>query len=122
MQTLPSPPPLYAEVIEVAQSPDGSLDKIGEIIQRDIGMTAKILQLVNSAFFGLRRPISNPVQAVRLIGLQTVKARILAVQIFRGFDHSTLPGMSSTLSGITVWPLACVPRVLPREKPVSERW
>ena len=94
MKTLPSPPPLYAEVIEVAQSPDGSLDKIGELIQRDIGMTAKILQLVNSTFFGLRRQVSNPTQAVRLIGLETVKALILSVQIFRGFDHSTLPGMS----------------------------
>jgi putative nucleotidyltransferase with HDIG domain len=94
MKTLPSPPPLYAEVIEVAQSPDGSLDKIGELIQRDKGMTAKILQLVNSAFFGLQRPLSNPVQAVRLLGLETVKALLLAVQIFRGIDHSTLPGMS----------------------------
>jgi len=94
MQMLPSPPPLYAEVIEVAQSPDGSLDKIGEIIQRDIGMTAKILQLVNSAFFGLQRPMSNPVQAVRLLGLETVQALILSRQIFGIFDPSKPPGLS----------------------------
>src|SRR5439155_326502 len=44
MPMLPSPPPLYAEVIEIAQSPDGSLDQIGEIIQRDIG---KVILAVN---------------------------------------------------------------------------
>ena len=94
MQTLPSAPTLYAEVVEVAQSPHGSLDQIGEIIQRDMGMTAKILQLVNSAFFGLRREVSNLTQAICLIGLETIKTLILSVQIFRSVDQSMLPGIS----------------------------
>jgi CheY-like chemotaxis protein len=82
MQTLPSRPAVYAAVVEAVQSPSVSLEKIGELIQRDIGMTAKILQLVNSAFFGLQRPMSSPVQAVRLLGLETVQALILSGQIF----------------------------------------
>jgi putative nucleotidyltransferase with HDIG domain len=94
MQTLPSQPAVYAEVVEAVQSPFASLEKIGELIQRDIGMTAKILQLVNSAFFGLRRPISNPVQAIRLLGLETVQALILSGQIFGIFDPSKVPGLS----------------------------
>ncbi len=94
MQTLPSRPAVYAEVVKAVQSPSASLEKIGELIQCDIGMTAKILQLVNSAFFGLRRPISNPVQAVRLLGLETVQALILSRQIFGIFDPSKAPGLS----------------------------
>ena len=36
------------------------MERVGEIISRDIGMTAKILQLVNSAFFGLRPAGQQP--------------------------------------------------------------
>ncbi len=50
-------------------------------------MTAKLLQLVNSAFFGLRRRVSSPSQAIVLLGLETVKALALSVQIFSHFEH-----------------------------------
>jgi HD-like signal output (HDOD) protein len=93
MQTLPSLPTLYLEVLETAQAADGSLEKIGTIIERDISMTAKMLQLVNSAFFGLGRHISTPVQAVSLLGLDTVKALILSTQVFSNFDVVTTPGL-----------------------------
>jgi HD-like signal output (HDOD) protein/CheY-like chemotaxis protein len=93
MQTLPSLPTLYLEVLETAQAADGSLEKIGKIIERDISMTAKILQLVNSAFFGLGRHISTPVQAVSLLGLDTVKALILSSQVFSNFDPVKTPGL-----------------------------
>ena len=94
MQTLPSPPTLYAEVVEAAQSPHGSLKQIGEIIHRDMSMTAKILQLVNSGFFGLRQRVTTPLQAVSLLGLEIVQMLILSVQIFRTFDQSKLAGLS----------------------------
>jgi YesN/AraC family two-component response regulator len=48
---LPSLPTLYQEIMEAVHSPNSSLAQIGKIIEQDLGMTAKILQLVNSAFF-----------------------------------------------------------------------
>ena len=56
-------------------------------MSRDISMTAKLLQLVNSAFFGLRRHVASPGEAVKLLGLDTIKALVLSVQIFSHFDH-----------------------------------
>src|SRR2546426_770343 len=53
----------------------------------DSSMTAKLLQLVNSAFFGLRRHVSSPVEAVKLLGLDTIKALTLSMQIFSHFDQ-----------------------------------
>jgi HD-like signal output (HDOD) protein len=53
----------------------------------DMSMTAKMLQLVNSAFFGLRRHVSSPGEAVKLLGLDTIKALVLSMQIFSHFDH-----------------------------------
>jgi HD-like signal output (HDOD) protein len=87
MQTLPSLPTLYLEVLDAIQNPRSSLERVGDIISRDISMTAKILQLVNSASFGLRRHVASPVEAVKLLGIDTIKALVLSVQIFSHFDH-----------------------------------
>jgi len=53
VESLPSLPSIYTELVDEIQSPDGSIQKVSEIISRDVAMTAKVLQLVNSPFFGL---------------------------------------------------------------------
>jgi putative nucleotidyltransferase with HDIG domain len=92
IKTLPSLPSLYVRIIEILQSDDPSLQKIGEIVTEDIAMSAKVLQLVNSSYFGIARRISNPVQAVMFLGLETVKALVLSVQIFAKWEGSRLKG------------------------------
>jgi len=93
MQSLPSLPQLYAEIVEEVRSPDASIKKIGGIIRKDVGMTAKVLQLVNSAFFGLRRHVSDPAQAAGLLGLDTLEALVLSVQVFSQFDGARASGL-----------------------------
>ena len=97
MDTLPSLPSLYVEMMDELQSAESSVKNVGHIIEKDIGMSAKILQLVNSAFFGLPRHISNPAQAVSLLGLETVKALVLSVQVFSQFQQSNLKNLSLNL-------------------------
>lgn len=60
LKSLPSLPGLYYEIQAELRSEDASLKKIAEIVSRDVGMTAKILQLANSAFMGARYNISSP--------------------------------------------------------------
>jgi HD-like signal output (HDOD) protein/ActR/RegA family two-component response regulator len=86
-ETLPSLPEVYTQVINELQSQDPSVKKIAEIISTDLAMTAKILQVVNSAFFGLVRKISNPGDAVMLLGTETIKALVLSVKIFSEFNQ-----------------------------------
>jgi HD-like signal output (HDOD) protein/CheY-like chemotaxis protein len=86
-ETLPSLPKIYTEVIRELQSAEPSIKNVGEIISSDLGMTAKILQIVNSAFFGLVRKISNPREAVMLLGTETIKALVLSVKIFSEFNQ-----------------------------------
>ena len=86
-ETLPSLPKVYTDVIRELQAADPSIKKVGEIISSDLGMTAKILQIVNSAFFGLVRKISNPREAVMLLGTDTIKALVLSVKIFSEFNQ-----------------------------------
>jgi len=90
LQALPSQPTLYMQVMAEIQSPNSSFRKVGELIARDVGMTAKILQLVNSAFFGLPRRIASPQEAVSLLGYDTVKGLVLGVKIFSQFDSKRM--------------------------------
>jgi len=84
---LPTLPALYHELAKELQKEEPSMERVGEIISRDIGMTAKILQLVNSAFFGLTQPVSNIADAVMYLGLSTVRSLVLSMQIFSQFDQ-----------------------------------
>jgi HD-like signal output (HDOD) protein len=94
VKSLPSLPSLYAEVVEKLRSPQASLNDVAQVIAKDPGMTAKVLQLVNSAFFGLKRRVASPVQAATLLGSETLKALVLSVEVFSSFDAATIQGLS----------------------------
>jgi putative nucleotidyltransferase with HDIG domain len=87
IESLPSLPSIYNEIMAEMQSEDPSIKKVGDIISTDLSMTAKILQVVNSVFFGLSRKISSPQEAVVLLGLETIKSLVLSVKIFAEFSH-----------------------------------
>ncbi len=88
IESLPSLPSLYAELIAELQSEEMAVSKVGDIVSRDPAMTAKVLQLVNSAFFGVPRRISSPSKAVALLGADTIKALVLGVGVFSQFSDS----------------------------------
>ena len=94
LQSLPSLPSLFTELVNEMRSPNVSMKKIGEIIAKDLGMTAKILQMVNSAFFGIRRRISSPGEAVSLLGLDTIMTLVLTINVFSQVKQEALPGFS----------------------------
>jgi CheY-like chemotaxis protein len=60
-------PALYAQLTAEMQSASPSTTNVATIVARDPGMTAKVLQLINSAYFGLRAHVSDPVRAVQLL-------------------------------------------------------
>lgn len=92
--SLPSTPAIYGEIIQVLRSPEASAQQIGSILARDMGMTAKVLQLVNSAFFGLRRHLTSPEEAVMFLGVDTIKALALSASAFSAFNVSKCPWFS----------------------------
>ncbi len=94
MPSLPSLPSLYFQIMRALSSPDSSLEQIGGIIAADPSMTAKILQLVNSAFFGIARRISNPVEAVQFLGVGRVRSLVLSLHIFTCFEQVRLKNFS----------------------------
>ncbi len=91
LKSLPSLPSLYVRLMDELRSPSPSIAKVGEVISSDVGMTAKILQLVNSAFFGISQHVSSPTQAVNLLGFETIKSLVLSAQVFSQFEAQRLP-------------------------------
>ena len=94
IDSLPTVPMLYLRLLDELRSPEPSIVKAASLIASDVGMSAKILQLVNSAFFAFRHYIQGVRQAVTLLGLRTTKDLVLSVKIFSQFDDSRLPGFS----------------------------
>jgi len=90
LQALPSLPFLFLEVTQEMERSEPSLPRIARLVSEDMAMTAKILQLVNSAFFGLRCRISSPMQAVQMLGLDTLRALVLTTHVFEKFRTHTL--------------------------------
>jgi HD-like signal output (HDOD) protein len=70
--------------------PEPSVKRISEIIARDMGMTAKVLQMINSGLFGLRNRVDSVAQAVALLGLETIQSLVLTIHVFSKFNPSLL--------------------------------
>lgn len=108
---LPSFPSLYIEIMKELGAEDPSVESIAGIIARDPGMTAKMLQIVNSAAVGLSRRIGSPFEAVQFLGLTTVRSLVLSAHIFSCFEHSNLKRFSVSQlwnHGMKTGRLACM--------------
>jgi putative nucleotidyltransferase with HDIG domain len=89
IESLPSLPDIYMQLQRAMASSDVSVAEVAKIIEQDIGMSAKVLQLVNSAFFGLFQQVDSPARAVGLLGLDTIKGLVLGVQVFSEMKSSS---------------------------------
>ena len=83
INTLPILSANYDRLIEKINKDDGNLDEISKIVSQDIGMTAKILQVVNSPYFGMSGEICSPVKAAKILGLDLIKEMVLNYHVFK---------------------------------------
>ena len=89
MDKMPSLPEIYLELVEELKEESPSLPAISRLVSQDVAMTAKILQLVNSAFFGIRRRITTVDMAVNYLGLENISSLVLAANVFGQFQDDT---------------------------------
>jgi putative nucleotidyltransferase with HDIG domain len=82
---LPSLSTTYTELDHALRDPKTSIQQMAEIIERDIAMAAKVLQLANGAFFGLARRVTSLPNAVSCLGMEMIKNLALTSEIFRVF-------------------------------------
>lgn len=97
LHNVPSLPTLYTELTKELNKAESSTRVVGEIVKKDIGMTVKLLQMVNSAFFGLRRQVSDSKEAVEFLGLDTISSLTLGLGIVSQLEGRTPAGMLAEL-------------------------
>jgi len=90
---LPSVPGIYWELVNAASLPDVGAADIAAIVEREPAMTAKVLQLVNSAYFGLAQPITSIRQAVTYLGTDLVKGLALTAHVFESPAGAPVRGL-----------------------------
>jgi HD-like signal output (HDOD) protein/CheY-like chemotaxis protein len=82
---LPSAPRTFIELSNALSNPSTSSRAVSEIIERDIAISARVLQLVSSAFYGLPRAVTSIGGAVAYLGVEVIKAIVLSVEVSRMF-------------------------------------
>jgi HD-like signal output (HDOD) protein len=92
--TLPSLPEIYTRVIDELCKPDPCMKTVTDLISRDVGMSARLLHLVNSSFFGIRQRVESPAYAASLLGLNILCPLILSAGIFCQFDARAIRSFS----------------------------
>ncbi|CCH47902.1 response regulator [Pseudodesulfovibrio piezophilus] len=97
IESLPVIPRVFQEIQLELNSKAPSIDKIASFITQDVGLVAKILNLVNSPFFGLPSHIASVHQAITMLGLETIESLVLSTHLFSMYDESTLPNFNLTL-------------------------
>jgi HD-like signal output (HDOD) protein len=120
---LVSLPDVCVKVNRLLDSAEYSAGRIGEIIGQDTDLSARLLRLVNSSFFGLRAPVDTISRAVALVGTNELRNLVLAASAIRMFTGipSDLVDMGefwrhSITSGVVAQHLAARCNVLHAER------
>jgi HD-like signal output (HDOD) protein len=86
---LPPRSSTYAMLVEALEKSQSNVSHIADLVCSDPALTVKLMQLVNSAFFGSPRRARNPREAVSLLGTKTIHAIVVAGRLF---DFVNQPG------------------------------
>lgn len=88
IRTFPPRPKIYFEVMKEVQCPHGSVHAVGELVAKDLAISAKLLQLINSAAYSLSQQVTSPQDAVLLLGMQTTASLVLGIESLSATEHS----------------------------------
>lgn len=80
---LPSPPALFLHIVDMLKSERWTVDDLANLLSSDVALTAEILKLVNSAYFGASSTISSVSHAVTLLGVDMIRTLVLANKLFQ---------------------------------------
>ncbi|MGI6461246.1 MAG: HDOD domain-containing protein [Candidatus Hydrogenedentales bacterium] len=86
--TLGSLPMIYQELIQVVNHPLSSATDVANIISKDVGLTARLLRIVNSAFYGFPGQVETVSRATTIVGTNELCELALATSVMSVFDRS----------------------------------
>ena len=88
LESIPRPPVTVQALEKVLADPDAGVIAVAAVINRDAALTARLLRVVNSSFFGVGRQVTRVDAAVNIMGVSLVRAIALADGATRSFTVS----------------------------------
>lgn len=86
IDAIPSLTSNITALIRKLENPAVGIPEIASIVSQDVGMTAKILQFVNSPCLGLPEPVTSPEHAIAILGINQVRPFVLSAGVFAECD------------------------------------
>lgn len=88
IESLPTLPVIVQQIQKLIVNPKSNMSQIAQVIENDQAISARVIRLVNSAFYGMRERISSIQRAIVILGLNTVKNIVIGVSIVKTFNDS----------------------------------
>lgn len=92
---LPASFSAVSKILKLTNDPNISLTNLAQAISLDQSLTAKILKLVNSGFYGIKRPISSISHAIALLGVNIIRSLILTSALFQNEEKLVLHSLGT---------------------------
>lgn len=80
-------PEVFIKVEEVLNNPHSSSDHLKRIIDEDPALTARLLRLANSAYYGFHAKVESVSQAITILGTQQLRELVLACSVLKVFSN-----------------------------------
>jgi len=87
VKNLPTLPGIVSKLTKMAEDPNTTSEQMGRLIAKDHILAAKLLKLVNSAFYGFPQRISSLSSAIILLGFNVIKSLIISASIFELMEN-----------------------------------
>jgi HD-like signal output (HDOD) protein len=121
MESLPSPSTTIQSLHLALSDPSTDVDRVVRIVEPDLGISSKLLQLVNSAFFALPREVVSLHEAVAYLGLENVRAVATSVELFDALGSgATAEKLALRLQAHSLGVLQLARHILPRARRPSD--
>jgi len=82
---LPTLPHIASRLMRIVNSPAASADTVAALVSQDISLSAKVLRLANSAFYGIPRSVNTLNNAVIILGFKIIQTMVLSLTVFDMF-------------------------------------
>ena len=94
LESLPSLPAVYFELSRATEDPEVGIAEVAKIVASDPAMGVKVLQLVNSAYFGLPQKTESILKAVTYLGVENLKSLLIATHVFGAENSPPVRGVA----------------------------
>ncbi|MEF2230721.1 MAG: response regulator [Pseudodesulfovibrio sp.] len=92
VDSLPAIPDLYVRISQELASAEPDLRRVAALVEKDMGVTATLMRVVNSSFFGFYDKVSSPSRAVVLLGVEALKGLILGENLLSALRGESING------------------------------